>query len=155
MPESPHWLLMRHRSDDALKALQWLRGWVSPQMVDQEFRELQRYHKQSNACVSCVTQQGILCAHLNSTFSEICGDLLRKRVVKPTLMVLLISIFAQFAGLGAMRPYLVLTLKAYGVPIDPHWAAVSKYFPVQCYALDIHKFVISRQLWGSSIHWLA
>lgn len=38
-------------------------------------------------------------------------------------MILLISIFTQFAGLTSMRSYLVLILKAYGVPMNANWAA--------------------------------
>lgn len=38
-------------------------------------------------------------------------------------MILLISVFTQFAGLTSMRSYLVLILKAYGVPMNANWAA--------------------------------
>lgn len=139
IPESPHWLLLRHRPDDALKALQWLRGWTTPQMVDKEFQELQRYHQQANACVQC-EKSGDLCTHLKPTFSETLCDLSRQRVVKPALMVLLISIFAQFAGLASMRPYMVLTLTAYGVPFDAHWAAVSELLFADVPQLLIKRF---------------
>lgn len=124
IPESPHWLLARHRSQDALESLQWLRGWVSPQSVEKEFNELKRYHKRSGACIEC-DKSDVPCPHPPSTFVEKCRDLLRKRVLKPAIIVIIISFFAQFAGFTSMRPYLVLTLKAYGVPIDPHRAAVS------------------------------
>lgn len=124
IPESPHWLLSRHRVDKAEKSLQWLRGWASPAAVQNEFSALQRYHKQSDACIAC-DKRGIDCTHPPSTFVEKCRDLMRKRVLKPTIMMVLISISSQMAGLSSMRPYLVLIFQAYGVPMDANWANVS------------------------------
>lgn len=128
IPESPHWLLSRHRATEAEKSLQWLRGWVSPAAIQEEFKALQRYHKQSSACIACV-KQGLVCPHPPSTFIEQCRDLMRKRVLKPALLLLLLSIFSQMGGMSSMRPYLVLIFQAYGVPLDANWASVSSEIP--------------------------
>lgn len=41
VPESPHWLLLKNRTDDARKSLAWLRGWVSIDRIEIEFRSIQ------------------------------------------------------------------------------------------------------------------
>ena len=48
MPETPIWLLSRGRYHDAEKALCWLRGWVSPEVVKDEFNQLVMYSNTVN-----------------------------------------------------------------------------------------------------------
>lgn len=45
------WLLSRGRREDALKALCWLRGWVSSETVQSEFDEIVRYSLASKISV--------------------------------------------------------------------------------------------------------
>lgn len=107
-----------------MRSLQWLRGWVQPKAVEQEFKELQRYNKYSNACTDCSKSQ-TLCTHPPPTMMEKLQELLRRRTMKPFLIVSFVFLFSQLSGFSPMRPFLVLILKAYGVPIDPNWATVS------------------------------
>lgn len=117
------WLLSKHRSADALKALQWLRGWVPPQNVHNEFHALKRYIKEANACLQC-DKLKTPCEHPMPTFVEKIRDIFRIRTLKPAVIVLLVSIFAQFSGVISLKPYIVLTLNAYHTPMDPSWASV-------------------------------
>jgi hypothetical protein len=48
MPETPIWLLSRGRYEDAEKALCWLRGWVTPDVVREEFNQLVMYSNAVN-----------------------------------------------------------------------------------------------------------
>lgn len=41
VPESPYWLINKSRILDAQKSLAWLRGWVKPELVNDEFIEIQ------------------------------------------------------------------------------------------------------------------
>lgn len=40
VPESPYWLLTKNRIKEARKSLAWLRGWVEPHKVSEEFDEI-------------------------------------------------------------------------------------------------------------------
>lgn len=48
IPDSPLWLLNEGRNADALKALCWLRGWVSTDRVQLEYKNMSDYIETSN-----------------------------------------------------------------------------------------------------------
>lgn len=123
VPETPMWLLSKGRKEQAMKSLQWLRGWVSPKAVEPEFNEIVRYSEDSNRCVQCQKQQ-IKCTHKHSTASELLTEMMRKRTLKPFLIVLVMFAFCQFSGLSGMRPYLVQIFDSYNVPVDSNWCTV-------------------------------
>jgi hypothetical protein len=58
MPETPIWLLSRGRYEDAEKALCWLRGWVTPDVVREEFNQLVMYSNAVNKTNFPVTTAG-------------------------------------------------------------------------------------------------
>ncbi|XP_055716568.1 facilitated trehalose transporter Tret1-like [Phlebotomus papatasi] len=123
VPETPLWLLSRGREKQARKSLQWLRGWVKPEAVEQEFLELQRYTINSNRCNPC-QKSDQTCTHPPPTLIEKMKELIRKRTLKPVFVVTMFFIFCQFSGMSGMRPYLVQIFQAYGIPVNPNWAAV-------------------------------
>jgi hypothetical protein len=54
-------------------------------------------------------------------------ELLRKRTLKPFVLVIVYFAIGQFSGLPAMRPYLVQIFQAFGFPVDPSWATVATF----------------------------
>lgn len=123
VPETPLWLLSKDRTNDALKSLQWLRGWVAPKAVEEEFKSLMHYNKRSNSCNECI-KMDLECHHPRPTILDKIKELSRKRTLKPFLLVLALFFIAQFSGIQAMRPFTVQIMKAYNVPIDANWATV-------------------------------
>lgn len=117
------WLLSKNRTEDARKSLQWLRGWVSPKAIEKEFTEIQRYSEFTKACIECSNAKQ-KCTHPPPTVSKRLRELIRKRTLKPFLVVTMTYFFCQFSGFIAMRPYIVLIFKVYGTPIDPNQATV-------------------------------
>lgn len=122
IPETPHWLLTHNRPDDALRSLQWLRGWVSPRAVQQEYTELINYIETSNACVAC-QRRGMRCTHRIGCLEK-AGELLRPNVLRPFALVVMCFIIVQSNGIAAVKPFLVQVFKVFGVPMDPNWASV-------------------------------
>lgn len=121
VPDAPIWLLSKNRPNDAMEALQWLRGWVPPSAVRAEFEQLKKYKESSHACDLC-SRQKKLCPHPSPTFAEKISALFRKEALYPLFLVVFMFFIAQFTGLDAMRTYLVQIMVAYGVPLDPKWA---------------------------------
>lgn len=123
VPETPIFLISKRRTEDALNSLRWLRGWVSPEAVANEFHELQRYNELSNSCASC-QKQSIKCSHSISNFRDKFKDMTRKRTLKPFILITILYILMEFSGMFVMRPYIVQILNAYGVPLDANLTTV-------------------------------
>lgn len=146
VPETPLWLLSKNRKDDALKSLQWLRGWVKPELVQKEFREMQSYSATATSCVPC--QKGKLtCSHPPPTIVDLLKELIRKRTLKPFVLVMICFAISQFTGATPMRPYMIQLFQTYRVPIDPNWATVRDTTPqLKCYAAFIFTCFVLRKI---------
>lgn len=125
VPESPNWLLAKNRPKDALKSLQWLRGWVSSSStaVNEEFSRLQNFSETANACKSC-EKQSIRCEHMKITFGDKIKQFKRKRNLKPFILVILLDFFMEFSALGAWRGFMIQIIKAYGMPMKANVTTV-------------------------------
>lgn len=40
VPESPHWLLLKGRFEEARKSLAWLRGWTPIYVIEEEYNQI-------------------------------------------------------------------------------------------------------------------
>lgn len=123
MPETPLWLLSRNRQEDALKSLQWLRGWVDAKVVQNEFNDLQRCRISAQICYQC-EKQNKECGHPPPTIREKIRDLFRRRTLRPFILIACMFFLCAFCGLSPYRPYVVQILYFYKSPVDPNRVVV-------------------------------
>lgn len=122
------WLLARNRQADALKSLQWLRGWVPKSAVQAEFDELQRSKINAQTCYNCEKQHQI-CHHPLPTIVDKIQDLFRRRTLRPFILIACLYVISVFAGITPFRPYIVQILYYYQAPVDANNAvAYMGYF---------------------------
>lgn len=123
IPESPHFLLSKNRTKEAEKSLCWLRGWVSNDKIEHEFKALQRHSEHFKACNSCF-KQNLQCSHPPPTLTEKLSDLKRRRTIKPFMILLPLFLITQFTGMQSMCPFIIQIFRAYESPISPDKAAI-------------------------------
>lgn len=102
--ETPRWLLSKNRNDEAEKSLRWLRGWVSSEVVAQEFNDLKQHSELTKSC----------------SMAEKLAELKRKRTLKPLAIVISLFFLANFTTLTSARAFLTQIFKAYNnsMPAD-------------------------------------
>lgn len=154
VPETPIWLLSKGRTDDALKALQWLRGWTANEKITTEFKTLQEYQKNAHKCYACEKQQQN-CPHPTPSFQEKLHDFMRRRTFTPFLLLATQFVLMQLCGLFPMRPYSIQILKTFNTSVSAE--VVNSLMPtISILAnililLTIHKFGKRRMYLYSSI----
>lgn len=123
MPETPIWLLSKNKHDRAIKSLQWLRGWVSPESVHDEYTHLQKYTNYSKTCDNCVRRQLVECEHMETVKDKL-KQFSRKRILKPFILITMLEFFSQFCGVMSWRPYIIQILDTYSIQIDANLTTV-------------------------------
>lgn len=106
-----------------MKALQWLRGWVPEQAVQNEFENTVKYIELTKSCAACIQSQQ-KCSHPAPTLKEKFNELKRKRILKPAIINLTTHFVALFSGMSQLLPFFVQIFKTYGSPISPGWTTV-------------------------------
>ncbi|XP_031634375.1 facilitated trehalose transporter Tret1-like [Contarinia nasturtii] len=117
IPESPSWSILNDKQNDAQAALQWLRGWVSPQTIYDEFKRLQSYSDTSSSCKPC-SKSAVKCQHPKPTFLDKIKELNRKRSLKPFILISCLHFFYEFCAIIVWQPYIIQVIKAFGVPLN-------------------------------------
>lgn len=106
IPETPRWYVSKGRDEEALKALQSLRG--KDTNVSEEFDDLVKSHKESQKLTT------------NATFK----DLFVKANMKPLMICLGLMFFQQLSGINAVIFYTTTIFKMAGSSINQNLCTI-------------------------------
>lgn len=110
VPESPHWLILKKRDDEAKKSLMWLRGWQKTfDGVKQEFEEL---HK------SLSIQPG------NEHKESLVKAFKRRTFILPYFICSLAFFIGHFSGMTTLQTYAVPIFAQLKAPVDKYFATM-------------------------------
>nr|XP_018913227.1 PREDICTED: facilitated trehalose transporter Tret1-like isoform X1 [Bemisia tabaci] len=139
IPESPTWLVMNGREKEAQKALGWLRGWLKPEEVQEEFQRLLEYtdtkpkskrfrgSQREKYEMVPTSENGVpqpLREHDESYWRKKFREITNKKLYLPLRMVFIVFFFGTATQLAAMRPFMVGVLKQFGLTVDNYLVLV-------------------------------
>lgn len=126
VPETPIWLLSRHRDEEASKSLRWLRGWVSESEIEKELNDLKEYREFANSCSDCQALK-IKCDHPLPSLLDKFKGLFQASYAKPMLIMAMSTFFTFFTAIYHFIPFLAQVLNTYETPVSPTNSMVRKF----------------------------
>ncbi|KAJ6636354.1 Facilitated trehalose transporter Tret1, partial [Pseudolycoriella hygida] len=118
VPESPHWLLLKNRVEDARKSLAWLRGWVPVDRIEDELKTIQTVLKKLPSDGTSVN---------SSVSSKKCSTVTpytKKSFLVPYALVAFTFFIGHFSGKTPLQTYAVQIFHTLKAPIDKYYATV-------------------------------
>lgn len=110
VPESPYWLIIKNREEDAKKSLMWLRGWLKNfDTVKQEFNQIEKSLKSS---IDDDKETKNFKSFTNRSF------------LMPYLIVSLAFFIGHFSGMTTLQTYAVPIFAELKAPIDKYFATM-------------------------------
>lgn len=90
---------------------------MTPFTVRKEFHEIRRYAETSTYCRSC-QKQGIKCEHPKLLMGQKVRQVLRKKSLKPLLLLVMCFFFCVVSIMNTMRSYFIQIFEKYHMAID-------------------------------------
>ncbi|XP_044728328.1 facilitated trehalose transporter Tret1-like [Chrysoperla carnea] len=120
IPESPHWLILKHRYDDAKASLCWLRGWCEVDQIMDEYNEI--YMTVHKVEPNDKTPQNDATQKTVSRFNL--SDYGKRTFLLPYFLVSFSFCLGHFSGMTTLQTYAVKIFDTLKAPIDKYYATL-------------------------------
>ncbi|RZF43383.1 hypothetical protein LSTR_LSTR001644 [Laodelphax striatellus] len=138
-PESPHFLVCKGRTDEAISELCYLRGNVPPQLIDDELKEIE---------MSMIVKR----ENKSGSLSDLVLD---KANLRALLVCCGLSFFQQFSGINVMLAYAEPIFMKTSSSLSPAGSAVIigtvQFLTACCTPIVVNRFGFKRLLMGSAV----
>lgn len=113
VPESPHWLILKKRDEEAKKSLMWLRGWRKTfEPVKKEYDELYKSIMKRETTADGETKESLTKEFTKRTF------------VLPYCICSLAFFIGHFSGMTTLQTYAVPIFAQLKAPVDKYFATM-------------------------------
>lgn len=106
IPETPIWLTIKNKPEEARKSLAWLRGWTKTENVEEEFNELWSQTRAESEQKE------------SKTLYESVVLFKKKEIYKPMALIVYSYVLVQFSGSGCITTYAVKIFASLKAPIN-------------------------------------
>ncbi|XP_026850637.1 facilitated trehalose transporter Tret1 isoform X1 [Drosophila persimilis] len=122
VPESPVWLIREQRFREAVKSLQWLRGWVPEHKIEAEFNQL--YDELiTQKAIEC-TADGVPVAPSRRTLGQRLRMWRKRSFLVPFLLVSFAFFTGHFSGKTPLQTYAVQIFHTLKAPMNKYHATI-------------------------------
>ncbi|XP_051864044.1 facilitated trehalose transporter Tret1 isoform X1 [Drosophila albomicans] len=123
VPESPIWLIREHRFLEAVKSLQWLRGWVPEHMIEAEFNQL--YDELiTQKAIEEAAEGGAASAGQRRTLKMRLRMWRKRTFLVPFLLVSFTFFTGHFSGKTSLQTYAVQIFHTLKAPMNKYHATI-------------------------------
>ncbi|KAH8359792.1 hypothetical protein KR093_008883, partial [Drosophila rubida] len=123
VPESPIWLIREHRFLEAVKSLQWLRGWVPEHMIEAEFNQL--YDELiTQKALEEAAEGGAASPGRRRTLSMRLRMWRKRTFLVPFLLVSFTFFTGHFSGKTPLQTYAVQIFHTLKAPMNKYHATI-------------------------------
>ncbi|XP_017071863.1 facilitated trehalose transporter Tret1 isoform X1 [Drosophila eugracilis] len=122
VPESPVWLIREQRFREAVKSLQWLRGWVPEHMIEAEFNQL--YDELITQKAIELSAEGVPLQSQRRTISQRLRMWRKRSFLVPFLLVSFSFFTGHFSGKTPLQTYAVQIFHTLKAPMNKYHATI-------------------------------
>ncbi|XP_016844443.1 facilitated trehalose transporter Tret1-2 homolog [Nasonia vitripennis] len=116
VPNSPHWLAIKGRMIQAEHAMAWLRGWITPQCIQQKFSTLKEIHHNpdKNLVTNLSNQKNISDSRTCLNLKDTLRPYLQRSFCRPLASACCIFVLYTFTGSLAIVTYIIIIFEMIG-----------------------------------------